>query len=356
MLSEEFDVPLAPFTTMRVGGPATRLVEVTSTEDFMRVVSECDDAAEPVLLVAGGSNLVISDAGFDGTTVLVRTQGRQVEVDGDAGVVTVTAAAGESWDRLVAQLVADGVSGLEALSGIPGTVGATPYQNVGAYGCEVSRYIVSVDVFDRRTREVSALSAGDCAFGYRDSCFKADPDRWVILSVTYRLALSEDSAPISYAELAQRLGVAAGDTAPARRVRRAVLELRRSKGMVVDIDDHDTWSCGSFFTNPIVTQKVASRLPDDAPRWPVADGRVKLSAAWLIGAAGIGKGFALPDSDAAISSRHTLAICNRGKATASEVIALANEVRARVSRQFGISLEPEPRLILRHEGNALLEF
>lgn len=345
MLPEEFDVPLAPFTTMRVGGPATRLVEVTSTEEFVRIVGECDNADEPVLLLAGGSNLVVGDDGFAGTTVLVRTQGQQIQVDGDTGVVTVTAAAGESWDRLVAQLVADGVSGLEALSGIPGSVGATPYQNVGAYGCEVSRYIVSVDVFDRRTREIGVLSASDCGFGYRDSCFKADPDRWLILSVTYRLALSDDSAPIAYAELAERLGVSVGDTAPTRRVRRAVLELRRSKGMVVDIDDHDTWSCGSFFTNPIVTQDVARQLPDDAPRWPVSDGLVKLSAAWLIGAAGIGKGFALPGSDAAISSRHTLAICNRGRASATQVVELATEVQARVDRQFGIRLEPEPRLI-----------
>lgn len=341
--SAQVGVPLAPLTTMRVGGQARLLVEASDTDALVASVIDADRNGDALLLIAGGSNLVVSDNGFDGICVLVRTRGIEIESDGDS--VRVTAAAGERWDRLVAQLVGDGISGVEALSGIPGSVGATPFQNVGAYGVEVSHLIESVTVFDRVEKSQSVVSNADCGFSYRASIFKEQPDRWVILSVSYRLRRGEASSPIRYPELADRLSVSVGDRAPAEQVRRAVLELRRSKGMVLDIDDHDTWSCGSFFTNPIVSSEDAASLPSEAPRWTQPDGSVKVSAAWLIEAAGFRKGFSLPGSSAAISSRHTLAITNRGSATSGQILELAEEIQRQVEAQFAVHLEPEPRLI-----------
>lgn len=337
-------VELAPLTTLRVGGVAAEFVEVSSDEEFIGTVRDSDSRDQPVLLIAGGSNLVIGDEGFAGKAVHIRTRGIDITPDGDDVLVRV--AAGESWDRLVAQLVADGYSGIETLSGIPGSVGATPVQNVGAYGNEVAEVVASVDVFDRTTGSREAFAPAACDFGYRTSIFKSHPHRWLILAVTFRLTARSESVPIKYAELAKALGIAPGDTTKPIQVRRAVLDVRRRKGMVLDVDDHDCWSAGSFFTNPIVAPELAQRLPEDAPHWPTADGSVKLSAAWLIEHAGFGRGWAIaPGAKASLSTKHTLAITNRGRATSRDILDLARVVVEGVDREFGITLHSEPTLI-----------
>ncbi|MCR4514304.1 UDP-N-acetylmuramate dehydrogenase [Aeromicrobium sp. 50.2.37] len=335
---------LAQLTTLRLGGPARDVVEATTEQELVDAVRAADDAGVPLLLVAGGSNLVVGDAGFDGTVVLVRTTGRQVDADACSGAM-VTVQAGESWDALVALAVESGWVGLEALSGIPGSVGATPIQNVGAYGQEVAQTIASVRVYDRTERRVRTLFAVDCGFGYRHSRFKAEPGRFVVLAVAFQLRLGDLSAPVAYAELATRLGVDVGDRAPLADVRGAVLALRGAKGMVLDADDHDTWSAGSFFTNPVLDADAARRLPEEAPRFPQPDGTVKTSAAWLIQAAGFERGHAAPGGRAAVSSKHTLALTNRGDATGEDLLALAREVRDGVRDAFGITLVPEPVLV-----------
>lgn len=335
---------LAQLTTLRLGGPARDVVEATTEQELVDAVRAADDAGVPLLLVAGGSNLVVGDAGFDGTVVLVRTTGRQVDADACSGAM-VTVQAGESWDALVAVAVESGWVGLEALSGIPGSVGATPIQNVGAYGQEVAQTIASVRVYDRTERRVRTLFAVDCGFGYRHSRFKAEPGRFVVLAVAFQLRLGDLSAPVAYAELATRLGVDVGDRAPLGDVRRAVLALRGAKGMVLDADDHDTWSAGSFFTNPVLDADAARRLPEGAPRFPQPDGTVKTSAAWLIQAAGFERGHTAPGGRAAVSSKHTLALTNRGDATGEDLLALAREVRDGVRDAFGITLVPEPVLV-----------
>lgn len=340
------DVPLAPLTTLRVGGPSRSFVEVLTDDELITAVAQADDRAEPVLILAGGSNLVIGDAGFAGLTVRIATRGIDSVPASDSDDVFVRVAAGENWDRLVAQLVSDGYTGVETLSGIPGSVGATPVQNVGAYGTEVANVISTVDVFDRLTRERAILTRQDCQFGYRDSIFKQNPGRWLVLAVTFRLGTSGDSVPIRYAELARALGIAPGDSTKPIQVRRAVLDIRRRKGMVLDIDDHDCWSAGSFFTNPLVEAATAARLPDAAPRWPTEDGRIKLSAAWLIEHAGFGKGWSVaPSATASLSTKHTLAITNRGSATSQDVLTLARAVIVGVEGEFGVALHPEPMLV-----------
>jgi UDP-N-acetylmuramate dehydrogenase len=333
-------VALAPLTTLRVGGPARELVEAETTSELVDAVVEADARDVPVLLLAGGSNVVIADEGFDGRVVLVRTRGVEVE-ESDCAGAWVMVAAGESWDAVTERAVAEGWVGVEALAGIPGSVGATPIQNVGAYGQDVAGTIARVEVFDRDARERRVLAAGDCGFGYRTSRFKVDP-RFVVLSVTYQLALGTLSEPIAYAELAQALGVEVGARVPVTDVRDAVLRLRAAKGMVLDDSDHDTWSVGSFFTNPVVAD--AALLPGGAPRWPV-DGGVKTSAAWLIERAGFARGFALPGSRSALSRKHTLAITNRGGATTADVAELARTLRDGVRSTFGIALQPEPTLV-----------
>lgn len=335
---------LAQLTTLRLGGPARDVVEATTEQELVDAVRTADDAGVPLLLVAGGSNLVVGDAGFEGTVVLVRTTGRQVDADACSGAM-VTVQAGESWDALVAVAVESGWVGLEALSGIPGSVGATPIQNVGAYGQEVAQTIASVRVYDRTERRVRTLFAVDCGFGYRHSRFKAEPGRFVVLAVAFQLRLGDLSAPVAYAELATRLGVDVGDRAPLADVRGAVLGLRAAKGMVLDADDHDTWSAGSFFTNPVLDADAAGRLPEGAPRFPQADGTVKTSAAWLIQAAGFERGHTVAGGRAAVSSKHTLALTNRGDATGEDLLALAREVRDGVRDAFGITLVPEPVLV-----------
>lgn len=364
----EHDAPLAPLTTLQVGGPARTLVRAGSTDDLVAAVRAADEAGEDLLLVSGGSNLVISDAGFAGTVVQVATRGIELLEDavpaaGDGGEpgrsgerVLVRAAAGEPWDGFVAHAVEQGWSGVEALSGIPGRVGSTPIQNVGAYGQDVSQTIVEVELLDRDSGELERFSAADCGFAYRDSVFKrtqkGSTGRYVVLAVTFSLERSELSQPVGYAALAQGLGVAMGERVPLADARQAVLAQRRQRGMVWDADDHDTWSCGSFFTNPIITTAqmddvrahVIERMGPNAPEPPEFDageGLVKTSAAWLIDKAGYGKGYAMP-GPAALSTKHPLAITNRGGARAADVAILAREIREGVEDAFGVRLVNEP--------------
>jgi UDP-N-acetylmuramate dehydrogenase len=363
-MREEHDVPLSGLTTMRVGGPAQRLVTVETTDELVDAVREIDDADEPLLLVAGGSNLVISDGGFAGSVVRVASSGVAVEAAGAAEVM-VRVAAGERWDDMVVRAVAEGWSGIEALSGIPGCAGATPIQNVGAYGQEVAQVIDSVRVWDRREQQVLVFANADCRFTYRHSLFKSE-SRYVVLDVLFRLRVAPLSGPVGYADLARALGVAAGERVPLREVREAVLAQRRQRGMVLESADHDTWSCGSFFTNPIMSARSYAAMRDraqtilagrggpdgaggadgavDVPRFDAPEGQVKTSAAWLIDKAGFGKGYGLP-GPAAVSTKHPLAVTNRGSATAADVVALAREIRDGVHDAFGVALVNEPVLV-----------
>jgi UDP-N-acetylmuramate dehydrogenase len=335
--------PLAGYTTLRLGGPADRLVEAT---DERAVAEALRVASGPLFVLAGGSNVVIGDGGVRGTVLLLRTSGVQPRRDGERLVVRV--AAGEPWDGVVAQALAEGWSGLECLSGIPGSAGATPIQNVGAYGREVAEMITSVRAFDRQTGEFATYAPTECDFGYRTSVFKYS-DRWIVLSVDFRLERSARSAPIRYPELAAALGVPVGTRTDAAQVREAVLKLRAGKGMVLDADDPDTYSVGSFFTNPVLPAADFAALAERAgpagppPGWPVADGTVKTSAAWLIEKAGFGKGYGR--DGVAISTKHTLALTNRGTGTTAALLDLAREIRAGVRDRFGITLHPEPVLV-----------
>ncbi|UTI65261.1 UDP-N-acetylmuramate dehydrogenase [Paraconexibacter antarcticus] len=340
---------LAPHTTLRLGGPAAREVTVTDENALVHAVAEADDAGEPLLLLGGGSNVVIADEGFPGLVVLIRTTGIE-RVEG-GGKVVLTVAAGEDWDGFVARVVADGLAGVEALSGIPGSVGATPIQNVGAYGQDVAETIVRVRAYDRHERAVVALDAADCGFGYRHSRFKDEPGRFVVLDVSFALDRGGLSRPLRYVELTRALDVPIGGAAPLADVRAAVLRLRAAKGMVLDAADHDTWSAGSFFTNPILDPedfaaldaRVLEQLGPDArlPRYPEPDGRLKTSAAWLIERAGFAKGHP-GRGPATISAKHTLALTNRGDATTADLVALAREVAAGVRAAYGVALVPEP--------------
>jgi UDP-N-acetylmuramate dehydrogenase len=337
-------VRLSELTTLRLGGPAGRYVEARTDEEVVEVVRD----EEPLLILAGGSNLVVADEGFPGTVLRIATHG--ATRDG----TTIEVAAGEAWDPLVARCVADGLEGVECLAGIPGSVGATPIQNVGAYGQEVAETIVGVRVLDRARDAVQELPPEACGFTYRSSAFKREPGRWVVLAVRFALKASELSAPIRYAELARALDVELGDRAPLAQVREAVLALRNRKGMVLDASDPDTVSAGSFFTNPILgaedfaalQARVNDRLGPDArpPSWPQADGRVKTSAAWLIERAGFRRGDGDP-SGIAISTKHTLALTNRGAGTTAQLVALARRIAVGVHDAFGVDLTPEPVLV-----------
>ena len=333
---------LSDVTTLRLGGPAREVVEATTTDELVAAVADADASGTPVLLVAGGSNLVVADEGFDGRVVLVRTAGDVIDQDMCSGA-TVTVSAGESWDALVARAVEQEWIGIEALAGIPGSVGATPIQNVGAYGQEVAQSIVRVRTWDRHDNTIRTLTADQCRFGYRTSRFKAEPARHVVLDVAFQLRLGSLGAPVAYAELARTLGIEVGERAPSAEVREAVLALRRGKGMVLDPADHDTWSAGSFFTNPVLPPAAADRLPSEAPRFAQPDGTVKTSAAWLISHAGFERGHGT--AAASLSTKHALALTNRGDATTADLLALAREVRAGVASRFGIELEPEPNLV-----------
>jgi UDP-N-acetylmuramate dehydrogenase len=344
------EAPLAELTTLRLGGPARRLVTPESDADLIAAVSAADRDSRPVLLLAGGSNLVISDLGFDGVAVRIATHGVKVTRSGER--VRLTVAAGEPWDELVARCVADGLAGIECLSGIPGSVGATPIQNVGAYGQEIAATVRSVSAWDRTAGKAVAFDRRACGFGYRTSMFKGG-DRYVVLAVTLELEPAAVARPIAYPQLAAALGVRPGDRPPLAAVREAVLGLRRTKGMVVDPADPDSVSAGSFFTNPILDQegfrelvrRASDRLDGDEqpPGWSQPDGAVKTSAAWLIERAGFERGYG--NGAVGISTKHTLALVNRGGGTTAELLALARELRDGVRATFGVTLAVEPTLV-----------
>ncbi|WP_190111603.1 UDP-N-acetylmuramate dehydrogenase [Streptomyces cinnamoneus] len=344
-MQERHDAPLAPLTTFRLGGPATRLITAVTDAEVIDAVREADETGTPLLIIGGGSNLVISDKGFEGTALRIATTG--FALDG----TRLELAAGENWSDAVARTVEAGLAGIECMAGIPGSAGATPIQNVGAYGQEVASTITEVVAYDRHTGDTVTIPNADCAFSYRHSRFKEDPTRYVVLRVRFEL---EDaggmSAPLKYPETARALGVEAGDRVPAAAARETVLRLRAGKGMVLDAEDHDTWSAGSFFTNPILTAaehtafmaRVAERLGADVapPAFPAGDGLIKTSAAWLIDKAGFTKGYG--SGAARISTKHTLALTNRGRATTEDLLALAREVRDGVHEAFGVTLVNEP--------------
>jgi UDP-N-acetylmuramate dehydrogenase len=334
------DVPLAPLTTLGVGGPAEHFVAAADQSTLLAALTWAERFGVRVRLLGGGSNVVVADAGVDGLVIQIALRGVTVEPRGDA--VLVTAAAGEPWDALVERAVQNGWAGIECLSGIPGQVGATPIQNVGAYGQEVAETISAVSAFDRRRRELVSLSPADCGFAYRDSLFKSgEPDRFVVLSVSYRLAPNAPPS-VRYPELARRLP----ERPTLSELRQEVLAIRRTKSMLVDPGDENCRSCGSFFLNPIVGRaqlaEVERRVADPAmPRYPQSDGRTKLSAAWLIERAGLTRGERM--GAVGLSTRHTLALVCHAGARATDVIAFARRVRAEVADRFGVRLQPEPQ-------------
>jgi len=381
-------VPLAGYTTLGLGGPAASLTEADGEAGLVSAVRRADERGEPVLVLGGGSNVVIADEGFPGPVVRVATRGMSFAPadpgnptgparpgKGGPAPVALTVAAGENWDDVVARCVAEGLAGLECLSGIPGLAGATPIQNVGAYGQEVADTITSVRVYDRQQHRVTEMPAAACRFGYRTSFFKRTPfapgsatGRFVVLAVTFRLTpgpqSGPQSAPVRYPELATELGVAPGGRVPLGEARSAVLKLRARKGMVLDAGDPDTRSAGSFFTNPVLTadefaavtrrarQSMGPGAPDlRVPHFPAPDGHVKVPAAWLIEHAGFGKGYAGQTGGrsgpgaARISSKHTLALVNPGTASTASLLALAREIRAGVRDAFGVTLDVEPVLV-----------
>lgn len=356
-------------TTLRVGGEIATYVEAETEAEIIDAIREADSGGAPFLMLGGGSNILASDEGFEGIVVRDMRRGITGGSDSACSGAMMTAPAGQPWDELVATSVHEEWMGMEALSGIPGTVGASPIQNVGAYGQETGDTLASIRVYDRLDQRTRMFAVGELELAYRDSKLKRsqrEPDvgggriwgptgRWVVLEATFQLRLASLSAPIRYAQLAEKLGVQLGERAPSRDVRAAVLELRRSKGMVLDPTDHDSWSAGSFFTNPIVDAARADALPEGAPRYPVTrpnsiaqiggapeviEGLAKTSAAWLIEHAGFGKGYG--KGPVTLSTKHTLALTNRGSATAADVRALRDEIVAGVEEAFGITLVMEP--------------
>jgi UDP-N-acetylmuramate dehydrogenase len=344
------DALLCRYTTMRLGGAARRLVTATDQQEIVQSVRDAAKLDEPLLVLAGGSNVVVADAGFDGTVLLVRSAGIRFAGQPD-GSVLLTAAAGQPWDEVVRASLAEGLAGLECLSGIPGSAGGTPIQNVGAYGHEVAEVLQAVPVYDRVADEVFDASPEQCQLGFRTSLFKRN-DRYVVLAVTFRLRRSHLSAPVQYAELARTLGASVGDEVPAHEVREAVLALRTGKGMVLDPDDPDTYSVGSFFQNPVLDPDTCAEVRAAAlatvgvepPSWP-HQGQVKVSAAWLIERAGFGKGYRGGHPAVSISTKHTLALTNRGGGTSAALLDLAREIRDGVRTAFGVTLEPEAVLV-----------
>jgi UDP-N-acetylmuramate dehydrogenase len=362
---------LSDYTTLGLGGPAKTFVSASLDESLTAAVRSADATHEPVLLIGGGSNLVIADAGFDGTVIHVNTRGvSYAPADDGAGSVDVTVAAGEDWDDVVAATVAEGLAGLECLSGIPGRTGGTPVQNVGAYGHEVAEVITRVRVYDRQHDQIRIIPNEFCTFAYRTSLFKsgrpeslvswpggpsaptAPQPRHVVLDVTFRLARQSRSTPVEYAELAAELGVAMGEQAGADEVRSAVLKIRARKGMVLNPGDPDTRSAGSFFTKPLIPAREFARVESAAadrgagpvPRYDAGEGLVKIPAAWLIEHAGFAKGYGGP-GPARVSSKHTLALVNAGDATTADLLALAREIISGVRAAYGVTLTPEPILI-----------
>lgn len=332
---------LSELTTLHLGGPAQKLVRATTEEDLISAIKEGDESETPLLILGGGSNLLISDSGFNGTVIVIETRGNSYEIDACSGGM-LQVAAGVDWDEFVAFTLEKNLANLESLSGIPGTVGAAPIQNIGAYGHEVSEVIARLRTYDRQERIVKTFTADQCYFGYRDSIFKHTKDRYVILDVTFQLRRGEHSLPIKYQELADALGVELESRVPTSEVRAAVLALRANKGMLYN-ESNQNWSAGSFFVNPIISADQALDLPADAPRWSQPDGSIKLSAAWLMENAGVRKGEVL--NGAKISDAHVLALTNCGTATTEDIVALARSARARVQEKFAITLVPEVRTV-----------
>ena len=339
------DVPLAPLTTLGLGGPASRLLRTSEPEVLARALDAAALAEMPVFVLGGGSNLLVSDAGFPGLVVQLAPGRLALHADG-----TVTADAGVAWETVVDAAVDAGLAGLECLTGIPGTVGAAPIQNIGAYGQEVADVLTGLTAWDRVAGRMVELTHADCDFGYRDSGFKRAPDRHVVLSVTLRLV--PGGAPtVRYDELRRRVSERVGSEPTLAEVRREVRHLRRGKAMLLDAETlagPDARSAGSFFTNPLLDAAAAAALPADAPRHGQPDGRVKVPAAWLIEQSGVSRGFAL--GPAAVSTRHTLALVNRGGARAADLLRVAAWVRRAVRRRFGVALTPEPVFLGFPEG------
>ena len=331
---------LNKYTSLRVGGPAKSIVNVSTEAEIIAAIEAAGDS--PILIIGGGTNILVADSGFEGTVIRIVNHSLQAEVDACSGA-TLTIGAGENWDEFVAITIDRGFAGLETLSGIPGTVGAAPIQNIGAYGHEVSEFITRVRTYDREKKAIKTFTNLECEFSYRSSHFKSHPGRYVILDVQFNLRQGEQSSPITYSELAAKLGIAVGEKAPIGVVRTNVLELRAAKGMLLNPNDRDSWSAGSFFTNPIISQQSADQLPNAAPKWPLNDGRVKVSAAWLIENAGIHKGDEV--GGARISTKHVLALSNSGNATAADIAELAKRARNQVKEVFGITLEAEVNLV-----------
>lgn len=331
---------LRDYTSLRVGGEATRFVDASNEAQIISAIEAAGDSQ--VLIIGGGTNILVADSGFDGTVIRISNNKTESEIDACSGA-TLTIGAGSDWDRFVASTIARGFAGLETLSGIPGTVGAAPIQNIGAYGHEASEFITQVRTYDRRKKAIRTFTNSECEFEYRNSIFKREPGRYVIISVQFQLRIGEESTPITYLELSNKLGIPQGDKASVLETRAAVIELRRSKGMILDRNDRDSWSAGSFFTNPIISLAVAKGLPEAAPRWMHGTDSVKVSAAWLIENSGIKKGHI--SGGARISSKHVLALTNAGNATAEDLCALAREVQASVRKKFAIELTPEVNLV-----------
>ena len=331
---------LRDYTSLRVGGPAKKFVEVGTEAEIISAIETAGDS--PILIIGSGTNILVSDTGFEGTVIRSVNHSLQSEIDACSGA-TLTIGAGENWDDFVKTTLERGFAGLETLSGIPGSVGAAPIQNIGAYGHEVSEFITRVRTYDRQKKEIKTFTNLECEFEYRNSHFKSHPGRYVILDVQFNLRQGEITTPITYSELATKLGIEVGEKAPVAETRKAVLELRAMKGMLLNKTDRDSWSAGSFFTNPIVSAEVAAKLPADAPKWPTSDGRVKTSAAWLIENSGIHKGDA--HGGARVSTKHVLALTNAGNATANDILELAHVAKEKVYEKFGITLETEVNLV-----------
>ena len=331
---------LRDYTSLRVGGPAKKFVEVGTESEIIAAIEAAGDT--PILIIGGGTNILVADSGFEGTVIRITSHSMQSEIDACSGA-TLTIGAGENWDEFVATTLERGFAGLETLSGIPGTVGAAPIQNIGAYGHEVSEFITRVRTYDRQAKALKTFTNSECEFSYRNSHFKAHPGRYVVLDVQFNLRQGEMTTAITYAELAKKLGIEVGEKAPISATRTAVLELRAAKGMLLNPSDRDSWSAGSFFTNPIITQEVANQLPEGAPKWPTADGKVKTSAAWLIENSGVHKGDS--HGGARVSTKHVLALTNAGNATATDIAELAKSAQKRVYEMFGITLEAEVNLV-----------
>ncbi|CAB4997719.1 unannotated protein [freshwater metagenome] len=331
---------LRDYTSLRVGGPAKKFVEVGTEAEIIAAIEAAGDT--PILIIGGGTNILVADSGFEGTVIRIKSHSMQSEIDACSGA-TLTIGAGENWDEFVATTINRGFAGLETLSGIPGTVGAAPIQNIGAYGHEVSEFITRVRTYDRQAKGLKTFTNSECEFSYRNSHFKAHPGRYVVLDVQFNLRSGELTTAITYAELAKKLGIEVGEKAPTVETRTAVLELRAAKGMLLNPTDRDSWSAGSFFTNPIVSKEIAEKLPEGAPKWPTSDGKVKTSAAWLIENSGVHKGDS--HGGARVSTKHVLALTNAGNATATDIAELAKSAQKSVFEKFGITLEAEVNLI-----------